>query len=278
MSHGEYLFLDEELYKESVVDQNMNTDASNEGTLKAADTMFTVVEAVRELDGARVTKIAEETGFAKSTVHRHLKSLEKHQFVVKEGDTYQIGLRFFNYGEYARNRRDVYQLARPLVDNLASETDERALFMVEEHGRAVYLYRGVGSHAVQTDSRTGTYRYLHTIAGGKAILAHLPNERVEEILDRWGLPAQTENTVTDHATLFEELAEIRERDVAFNDEETIDGLRAVAVPVVGSNGTVYGALSVSGPTHRIRDDWFEEGIPNLLLGTANELELNLEYQ
>lgn len=256
----------------------MSTDALDGGTLKAADTMFAVVEAVRELDGARVTEVAEETGLAKSTVHRHLKSLEKHQFVIKEGDTYQIGLRFLNYGEYARARRNVYQLARPLVDDLAAQTDERALFMVEEHGHAVYLYRGVGSHAVQTDSRTGTYRYLHTIAGGKAILAHLPDERVEEILDRWGLPAKTENTITDRDTLFEELADIRERDVAFNDEETIEGLRAIAVPVVGSNGTVYGALSVSGPTHRIRGDWFEEEIPNLLLGTANELELNLKYQ
>lgn len=255
----------------------MTANDSDSSTLKAADTMFGIVETVRDLGGARVTEVAAETGLAKSTVHRHLKSLEKHLFLVKEGDTYNVGLKFLSFGEYARHRRDVYDLARPLVDDLANQTDERALFMVEEHGQAVYLYRGIGNHAVHTNSRIGTYRHLHTIAGGKAILAYLPARRVEEIIDRWGLPAQTANTITDHEELYGELAAIRERGVAFNDEETIKGLRAVAVPVLGPNDAVYGTLSVSGPTRRIRGDWFEQEIPNLLLGTANELEINLKY-
>jgi DNA-binding IclR family transcriptional regulator len=256
----------------------MNTNDTDDGTLKAVATMFTIVEAIRDLDGARVTELADETGLAKSTVHRHLKSLERHEFVVQEGDTYHVGLKFLNFGEYARTRRDIYELARPLVDDLADETDERALFMTEEHGRAVYLYRGVGNHAVHTDSRIGTFRYLHTIAGGKAMLAHMADNRVDEILERWGLPLQTEQTVTDRDELFDELAEIRDRGVAFNDEETIDGLRAIAAPILGPDEKVYGALSVSGPSHRIREDWFEEDIRNLLLGTANELEINLEHK
>jgi len=188
------------------------------------------------------------------------------------------GLKFLNFGEYAWTRRDIYELARPLVDDLADETDERALFMTEEHGRAVYHYRGVGNHAVHTDSRIGTYRYLHTIAGGKAMLAHMADNRVDEILERWGLPLQTEQTVTDRDELFDEVAEIHDRGLVFNDQETIDGLRAIAAPILGPDEKVYGALSVSGPSHRIREDWFEEDIRNLLLGTANELEINLEHK
>jgi DNA-binding IclR family transcriptional regulator len=256
----------------------MGAQNRGDGTLKSTDTMIRVLDVLKDRDGARVTEIADETEFSKSTVHRHLKSLEEHQFVVKEGDSYQIGLRFLDYGEYARKRGDIHDLASPLVDDLADETDERALFMTEEHGRGVYLYRGIGEHAVKTNSRIGTYRYLHTIAGGKAIMANLPESRRNEILDRWGLPARTEATITDRDEFYRELEEIQERGVAFNDEETIEGLRAVAVPVTGPNGEVHGALSVSGPTHRIRGDWFREEIPNLLLGTANELELNLEYR
>ncbi|NHN42830.1 IclR family transcriptional regulator [Halorubellus sp. JP-L1] len=255
----------------------MSTNDADDGGLKTADKMFAIVEAIRDLDGGRVTELAEETGFAKSTVHRHLKALDRHEFVVQEGDTYHVGLKFLNFGEYARARRNVYELVRPAVDTLAEETDERSLFMTEEHGRAVYLYRGIGNHAVRTNSRIGTYRYLHTIAGGKAMLAHMPEDRVEEILDRWGLPELTENTVTDRDELVDQLDDIRERGIAFNDEEAIKGLRAVAAPVLGPDDTVNGALSVSGPSHRIRGDWFEEEIPNLLLGTANELEINLEY-
>lgn len=247
------------------------------GTVKTAETMFAVIEALQELDGAGVSELASYLGIAKSTAHRHLSTLAKTEYAVKEGDRYRIGLRFLNLGEYARTQKEVYRMVAPLVEELATKTEERALFMVEEHGRAVYLYRGKGKHAVKTDSYIGTRRYLHTIAGGKAILASLPEPRVREILDQQGLHEQTPDTITDRDALFEELERIRERGVAFNREECIGGLRAVAAPIVGTDGTVHGALSVSGPAHRMKGSWFEAEIPDLLLGTTNELEINIAH-
>lgn len=255
----------------------MDTETPAGGTVKSAATLLSVVEGIKEFDGARVTELADHLDVGKSTVHRHLSTLNAHEYVVQEGDEYHLGLRFLGLGEYVRERNPVYGMARPIVDQLAEETEERALFMTEEHGRAVYLYRGLGSHAVRTNSTTGTRRYLHTIAGGKVMLAHLPRERVDAIIDRWGLTAETPTTITDRDELAEELAGIRERGVAFNREECIDGLQAVAAPVLGPDGSVVGALSVSGPTHRMKGEWLEEEIPDLLLGSANELELNLEY-
>lgn len=245
--------------------------------MKSAETLFAIVDQLRELDGARVSELAERLDVAKSTVHRHLTTLLANEYAVKEGDEYRLGLRLLGLGEYVRDQNTIYHSARPLVEDLARETEERSLFMVEEHGRAVYLYRGIGSHAVRTNSKVGTRRYLHTIAGGKAMLAHLPDARVREIVDRWGLPAQTEHTITDVDELSSELATIRDRGVAFNDEECIYGLKAVAVPVLGPDGAVVGALSVSGPAHRMKGDWFSEDAPDLLLGTANELELAIKY-
>lgn len=247
------------------------------GAVKAAETLLSVVSGIQELNGARVTELADHLGLAKSTVHRHLTTLERNQYVVKEGVEYHIGLRFLGLGEYARERNPVYPFAQTLVDQIAAETEERALFMVEEHGLAVYLYRGVGSHAVRTNSRIGTRRLLHTVAGGKAILAHLPDERVDEIIDEWGLPADTPETITRRQELDAELERVRERGVAFNREECIVGLKAVAAPVLTPDDEIMGALSVSGPAHRMKGEWFESEIPDLLLGSANELELNLAY-
>jgi DNA-binding IclR family transcriptional regulator len=169
------------------------------------------------------------------------------------------------------------QYAKQLVDDLADEIDERSLFVVEEHGLGVYLHRGTGSHAVETGSGRGTRRYLHTIANGKAILAHLPEERVEEILDERGLVAKTPNTITDREELFDNLERIRESGVAFNLEESIEGLNAVAAPVLSPDGEVIGSLGVSGPSHRMKGDWFREEVADYVLGTANELELNLAH-
>lgn len=198
-------------------------------------------------------------------------------YVVKEGDVYNIGLGFVDIGEYARNRKEAYKLAKPKVEELADETNERCQFVVEEHGRGVYIYVETGSHAVETNSRVGKRLHLHSTSVGKAILAHLPTSRVDEIVEETGLPKQTENTITNCDELEEELERVRERGVAYNREGNIEGLRSVGAPVLGPNGHVIGALSVSGPTHRMKGERYEETMPDLLLGAANELELNLKY-
>lgn len=260
-----------------VVNDRMATANLSGGTVKSAATLLSIMEGIQDLNGVRVTELADHLDVSKSTVHRHLSTLEANEYVVQEGDTYHLGLRFLGLGEYVRERNPVYTMARSIVDQLAEETEERALFMAEEHGRAIYLYRGLGAHAVRTNSKIGTRRYLHTIAGGKAMLAHLPDERVDAIIDRWGLSPETATTITDREELTTELERVRERGVAFNREECIDGLQAVGAPVLGPDGTVVGALSVSGPMHRMKGEWLEEEIPDLLLGSANELELNLKY-
>lgn len=255
----------------------MNAAMDPVDPVRTVETMFRILDALQELDGARVSELADHLDKSKSTVHRHLTTLYHHQYVDRRGDEYRVGLRFLTLGEYARQQNEVYHAAQPLVEELAEATEERSLFMTEEHGLAVYLYRGTGQHAVRTNSRVGTRRYLHTIAGGKAILAHLPEPRVNEIIDRWGLPAQTEHTIVERDALFEELERVRQDAVAFNCEECVEGLKAVAAPVMSPEGDVFGALSVSGPAHRLQGEWFESEIPSLLLGTANELELNIEY-
>jgi DNA-binding IclR family transcriptional regulator len=74
-----------------------------------------------------------------------------------------------------------------------------------------------------------------------------------------------------------ELDQIRQQGYCLNDQELIEGLRAVGAPVQGRNGQVIGAISIAGPTHRLKGDTFESDLPDLLLGTVNELELNIVY-
>lgn len=89
------------------------------------------------------------------------------------------------------------------------------------------------------------------------------------------MPTETPATITDRDELYDELERIRSAGVAFNDGESIKGLRAVGAPVITPRDTVLGAFSVSAPTHRLKDDLYEKELPNLILGSANELELNL---
>lgn len=149
-----------------------------------------------------------------------------------------------------------------------------ALFTVEEHGIGVCLHVAYGDNAVQTPLHVGHRNMLHHTAVGKAIMANLPRERVEEIIERHGLPEITEYTITDREELFEELDEIERRGIAFNEQETIHGLVGVGAPVKNQDGTVLGALSVIGPRSRMDEEQLTQRLPDTLARSVNIIEVN----
>lgn len=255
----------------------MRTGDKERRSVKTTETVFAILECLQEHDGAGITEVATELDLAKSTVHRHLATLVDNEYVVKEGSVYRIGLRFIDLGQHARNRHQAFEMAKPIVKELANETEERAQFIVEEHGWAVYVHRKRGSHAVRTDPGIGKRIPINQTAAGKSILAHFPESKVREIIDKRGLPSGTTNSITEESNLFDELEQIRERGYALNNQEIIKGLRAVGVPVFGPSGEVIGGLSVAGPNRRFDEDRVHGDLPDLMLGLANEFELNLAY-
>jgi DNA-binding IclR family transcriptional regulator len=246
-------------------------------TIKSDETLFGVVEAVRAAENGTLGEIAARMEVSKSTVYRHLATLEKHRYVAREGDTYRLGLRFLDLGGYVRDRNPLYKRAKGLVVDVADRTGEFAGFLVEEHGLGMYLYSETGTDGVGNDVRVGRQIHLHQSAAGKAILANLPEARVDEIVDEYGLPARTEHTLTDRESLREELARVRQSGHAYARGDHTEGLWAVGVPVHDPAGTLAGALIVAGPTHRMRGEWFEDELPESLKGAVKEFELNLSY-
>lgn len=261
--------------------QFVRTDSMTKGEhawerVKTSETAFDIVERVRELDGARLTTLARELDLAKSTVHRHVGTLERRGYLVCTDGVYDLGMRFLKLGTAVQRRSEGYVLAEEKVEELAGETGERAQFLVEENGYAVYVHVARGEHAVRTDPGPGSRIPIHSAAAGKAILASIPWARVEEIIDQRGLVDQTSATITDPDVLRSELESVRQRGYAFNDEESLDGLLAIGAPVETLDGGALGALSISGPTHRMRGK-IDDRLDELLLGMTNELELNIKY-
>lgn len=233
-----------------------------------------LVEKLQELDGAGVTELAEHMDVGKSTVYQYLSTLHAEGYVVKSGDTYHLGLKYLDHGMYARNERPVVALAQPSLENLVEETGEAGWITCEDHGKLVTLDNMVGEHDINRKFRgqVGNREYLHAHAGGKAILATYADEKVDEIIESHGLPVYTEHTITDRDRLFDELDRIRERGVAFNDEEAIRGYRAVGAPVTQGDETA-GSLTVGGPKNRLNGEYYREEVPGLIRGAINEIEL-----
>lgn len=242
-------------------------------TVKSADNLFGVLEAVHELEGAGATEVADHLGVAKSTAHDHLTTLVEHEFLIKENSTYRVGLKCLNYGIQAKNRLELANVAKPALEQMAEETGEITWLMVEEYGKGVYLEKAMGERAVQPYGEIGKRVPLHNIAAGKAILAHLPDDRVEEIVSNH-VDDGTGGAITDLEAFLMELETIRDRGYALNDSETFEGFRAVASPIVVA-GELLGSIVVSGPENRFRGDQFRSELPETVTGTANAIELSL---
>lgn len=245
--------------------------------VQAIETTFSIVEALRKLNGAGPSEVAEQLGMATSTVHDHLRTLEESEYVIFEDGTYRIGPRIFEFGGHARKQMKIHRVAEPEIQRLALETGEHANLMIEDHGKGIFLTKAQGEDAVHLDTYVGMRVHLQTTALGKAILAHMPRDRVEAILDRHGLPSVSENTITDRETLLEELETSRERGYTIDDEERVTGMRCVAAPIKGEE-TVLGAVSISSPTSRMKGKRFTEEIPELVRDTANVIEVNMTYR
>lgn len=254
-------------------------DSSSTGrSLKTLSTAMELIDTIQELNGAEIGDLVEELNLARSTVHGYVKTLERNGYLVYENENYQIGLEFLNKGGHARTRKSEYDFIIAKLDDLAERTGERVQFIVEENGRGYYIHTSIGENAVEVDAHIGKKIHLHASSAGKAILAHLSEERLELILDQWGTPAYTRQTITNEDELLDEFEMIRERGYALSEQESISGLRAIGVPIQYHNGELFGAISLSGPAHRLQGERFEQKILDTVLGTANEIELDLEYQ
>jgi DNA-binding IclR family transcriptional regulator len=253
----------------------------SEGTkrIRASERTLSILDTLMEVDGASGTEIAAETGLPKSTVHYHLKTLEEFEYVTNVSGEYVPSLKFLTIGHNRRAEMDLYRVAKPQVDRLVDETGEMCVLMCEEYGYGFYLYSNSGEKGVGFEA-TGSRKSLHDNALGKAILAHLPEERVESIIETHGLPANTRHTVTERQRLMQQLEEIREQGVAFDREEQLEGLCCVAAPIIqyskGAEQGVLGSISLAGPASRMEGEYFEDELARLVSDAANMIELEMK--
>jgi DNA-binding IclR family transcriptional regulator len=248
--------------------------SDSQGSVKTVDRVFAIIKTLDRRGTATLTEIASDLDAPRSTIYAHLSTMTNNGILVKENKQYRLSLEFLKYGMSAKRNHDIADIVQPKLDQMAERTNEIAWFLTEENGKGVYLNKAKGNYAVQPYGQIGEHVHLHDIAAGKAILSQLSERRVHQIIDRHGLPARTDETITDPDTLFAELAEIRERGVAFNDGEAMDSFRAVAAPI-STGDQVHGSIVISGPENRLQGKRFTDTIPDIVAGTANALELEI---
>ncbi|WP_248910455.1 IclR family transcriptional regulator [Halocatena marina] len=251
--------------------------SETDAPVKATRVSMDIVQLLRELDGATTMEVANQLGLPRSTAYDHLRTLEKLELVVNDDGMYKVGTKFLEFGGYARKKKKIFEIGKPELQELAEDTGENANLMIEEHGRGVFLFTAEGENAVELDTHHGYRVHLQTTALGKAMMAHMDEDHVREILERHGMPAITDNTVTDEEKLFKQFNEIREQGYAVDFEERVRRMRCIAAPILDDSDRARGAVSISGPKTRMLGQRFEDEIPQKVIRAANVIEVNMNY-
>jgi len=237
---------------------------------------FHILEAIKERGSAGVTELADALDIPKSTVFSHLHTLSEDGYLRVEDGEYELSYRFLDFGHCSRMHSRLFEIAKPRVDALAESTGELVNLMAEENDEGVYLYIELGENAVKFDTYPGLRAPLYCTALGKVTLAYLSETTREEYIRTTDLEPVTDDTITDPDELRAELDRIREQGYALDREERSAGIRCVAAPI-RHDKYCLGSVSVSGPVVRFQNERFTSELPEQVMQTASEIELNLRY-
>lgn len=239
------------------------------------DRALSILEFVAERP-RRINEVAEHLGVHHSTALRLLHSLRGHGYVNELPDhTYRVGPATFRLGFTALERIPLRAIARPYMQQLNRETGETIHLGTLENGEVVYVEKVEARHRVRMHSSIGGIAGLHSTGVGKAILAFLPEAQQDRLLADYPLERYTATTITSLEELKADLAATRARGYAINNGELEDGILGVACPILGSDGTVAGGLSIVAPASRFDRDALEDLAPRVIdaaRGVHEELE------
>ena len=251
----------------------MTNDANR--PVKALLTMDEIITTLDETGRTGVTDVADRIDRPQSVVHDYLSTLTQLGHVVRTNGKYELGLRYLELGSHVRDRIPLYRIAKSEIRRLAERSSSESVTLsVEENGMCVALDAVQSDESIEYDWMPGSHFHMHSSGAGKAMLAYYPSEKVESVLERHGLPARTEKTVTSEEALRSELEEVRERGVSFERGEYNTGMHTISAPIQDADGEVLGAVSVSGPAHRMKEPEVETELEDKLLSSVNIIELN----
>jgi IclR family KDG regulon transcriptional repressor len=258
----------------------MNKTTRDTSSVQSVDRALHLLDLLKEhADGLGITELANRMDLAKSTVHRLLTSLKKHGYVRQDPDTehYLLGLKLIEMGSVVTQSLEIRKIANPVMNSLVQETGETSHLVVLEDGEVVYIEKIESPYTIRMYSLIGKRAPVHCTGVGKAIIAHLPEERVRRIAEQRGLPKFTEHTITNWEDLLVHLREIREKGYALDREEHETGICCVAAPVFNHQGEPVAGLSVSGPIMRMDEEKVRFCIDRVV-HYAKEISQNLGYR
>ncbi len=228
-------------------------------SVKSLDKAINIIETMARIDGdIDLASLSKKIKMPKSTLLRLLTTLKNHNLVKQDSETkrFSLGLGLVALGKAAESNFNLAREVHPFLVELSEKTGETASLSTMEGDHAVYIDQVVSKSMIRGQPRIGLSLDLYCSSGGKVLLSGLDDEKLDAFFARNTLTKKTEKTVVDAERIKKEIQKIREQGYATDDEEVEVGGRCVAAPLKNKQGDIIAAISVMGPTTRIRQKDF----------------------
>lgn len=227
-------------------------------------------------------EITEKSKMPKSTVYRLLTTLENGGMLYKTKESthdsrYSLGLKLLELGELVSNRLECRVIALPFMEQLAEEINEAIHLVVRSQGKAAYIEKVDSTRALRLNTRVGKTTPLFTGSGPKMLLAFLPEERQDKILNSPNIHEVATKKPINIEELKQELLEIRKNKYAYSEGEQDDDTTGVSFPIFDFQGNVIASLAVSGPSSRFEGERLEM-IKEKSRLAADKISIQLGYK
>ncbi len=224
-----------------------------------------IVELLAEHEAMSVSEVAAALDINRSASHRFLATLREQGWVEQGEDDnrYRLTFRILEQAMKMADRFEIRRMARPCMRQLAALSRETVNLGYWDGSAIVHLDKIDSPNILRIDARIGSHVQACCTALGKSILAHLPKAERESYLSEVRLEGSGPGAILSVDDLRTELAKVRERGFAVDDEEMVPGLRCVAAAVFDHTDYPRYALSISGPAMRMTPELVTELGPQL---------------
>ena len=223
-------------------------------SVQSVERTLDLMEALANAQGEiSITNLAQRTGLHVSTVHRLLATLVHRGYVRQNRETarYYLGAKLALLGEGAPRYTELRLQSQSALAALTDLIDETTNLVVLEDTAAVYIDQVQCKQVVRLFTAIGNRVPLQCTAAGKVLLAWLPAEQRERIVDRLEFRSYTPRSIASRSALAAAIEQVRKNGYALDEEEYQAGVRCIAVPIVTADGHAVASISVSAPAHRL---------------------------
>lgn len=227
-----------------------------------------------------LTEISNQLHLSMSTVQRLTFTFQHLGYLDRDGETkkFRLGPKSISFGLSVMRNLDIRRVAFPYLDKTSKEVGETVNLAILDGMEIVYVERIKTQQILNINLQIGSRLPAYCTSMGKAMLAFLPEERLQELLKKMDLATRTPYTITHREDLRKELGEVKARGFAMNNEELSVGLRSVAAPVRNYTGEVIAAVNIAVPSIRVSQRRLKTILAKEVMKTAYQISSTLGYK